>query len=156
MSRASAGIWGRDSLRGPPQAEQDMEVGVFCRVHLRQSHDTLPPSVDGAWAGRRGPRQLLERRGRGQGRSSDESRVRVEPQREQDRLSAGLDRVQRGQDQPDPRGSQRGSERRRGASQMEQRGAPAAFRNVQQPQAHWVRGNGTEPDEKLEAEPDTK
>ena len=68
MSSASAGIWGRDSLRGPPHAEQDMEVGVFCSVHLKQSQARLllsasPAcfllcSADGAL---RGPEQLLER-----------------------------------------------------------------------------------------------
>lgn len=41
-SRASAGIWGRESFRGPPQAEQDMEVGVFCRVQRVQSQVGAP------------------------------------------------------------------------------------------------------------------
>lgn len=69
MSSASAGIWGRESLRGPPQAEQDMEVGVFCRVQRRQSQDRLLFSAfvwfrspDGALSR---PEQLLERWGRG-------------------------------------------------------------------------------------------
>lgn len=33
---------------------------------------------------------------------------------------------------------------------MEQRGAPAALRKVQQPQAHWFLCMGIEPEEKLE------
>lgn len=41
-SRASAGIWGRESFRGPPQAEQDMEVGVFCSVQREQSQVGAP------------------------------------------------------------------------------------------------------------------
>ena len=79
MSKASAGIWGRDSLRGPPQAEQDMEVGVFCRVHLRQSQarlrlsassSRLPfcRSVDGGFGGLEPTSEPW-----GRGRSSDES-----------------------------------------------------------------------------------
>lgn len=70
-SRASAGIWGRETLRGPPQAEQDMEVGVFCRVHLKQSQIRLFISASSRWCcfcrlqgsvadGLRGPEQLLE------------------------------------------------------------------------------------------------
>ncbi len=82
-SKASAGIWGRDSLRGPPQAEQDMEIGVFCRVHLKQSQARLFLSASSGCFlfcclhgsiddGLRGPEQLLERWGRGW--SSDELR----------------------------------------------------------------------------------
>lgn len=41
-SRASAGIWGRESFRGPPQAEQDMVVGVFCNVQREQSQVGVP------------------------------------------------------------------------------------------------------------------
>lgn len=81
-SRASAGIWGSDSLRGPPQAEQDREVGVFCRVHLRQSHVRLSRSASshrfclcrlhGSVADvLRGPEQLPELRRR----SPDELRL---------------------------------------------------------------------------------
>lgn len=81
-SRASAGIWGRESLRGPPQAEQDMEVGVFCRVHLRQSQVRLFLSASSRWfcfcrlqgsvaEGLREPEQLLEL----WRRSADELRV---------------------------------------------------------------------------------
>lgn len=41
-SRVSAGIWGSESFRGPPQAEQDMEVGVFCSVQREQSQVGAP------------------------------------------------------------------------------------------------------------------
>ena len=70
-SRASAGIWGSESLRGPPQAEQDMEAGVFCRVHLKQSQVRLFLAVSSRWFcvcrlqgsvadALRGPERLLE------------------------------------------------------------------------------------------------
>ena len=169
MSRTSAGIWGRDSLRGPPQAEQDMEVGVFCRVHLRHAQIRLRSSaspgnvlsccLDGSVPVDvlRGPEQLLERRGRG--RCSEELRRRsgepVKPQREQAGLWGELASVQRGQDQRAssllvPGHIHRLSGVCRGASQIEQRGAPAAFRKVQQPQAHWLLCMGIEPEEKLD------
>lgn len=64
--KASAGICGRDSLRGPPQAEQDMEVGVFCRVQREHSQTRLLSTaspVRSIWDGLREPEQLLERRG---------------------------------------------------------------------------------------------
>lgn len=38
---------------------------------------------------------------------------------------------------------------------MEQRGAPAALRKVQQPQGHWLRCRGIEPEEKLQGREDT-
>lgn len=71
------------------------------------------------------------------------------------RLLGELVNVQRGQDHPEPGLlvpglSQRGTDPRRGASQMEQRGAPAEFRKVQQPQVHWVWSAGMEPEEKLQ------
>jgi len=132
------GISGSESLRGPPHAEQDMEVGVFCRVHLKHSQTRLwiTPS-----SGLRGPEQLAERRGRPGA-----------PHSEQAGRSAGLDSVQRGQDRrpaspPEPCHVHRASGLRRRASQMEQLGAPAALRKVQQPQAHWLLG--IEPEEKL-------
>lgn len=158
-SRASAGIWGRDSLRGPPQAEQDMEVGVFWSVHLKQSHARLSRSassrrfcscrLQGSVAdGLRGPEPPLELRRRSPG-------VPAYPQSGQVARSAELARVQRGHDQPlsSPLGRRHNhwaSDRRRGASQTEQRGAPAALRKVQQPQAHWVLRRGIEPEEKLQ------
>lgn len=55
--------------------------------------------------------------------------------------------MQRGQDQHD---SLAPPVRRRGASQMEQRAAPAALRKVQQPHGHWLRCRGMEPEEKLQ------
>ena len=81
-SRASAGIRGRESLRGPPHAEQDMEAGVFRSVHRGQSHarawrSAAPPSdlrlswlccppPGGRWdCSFSGLEQLMERRGLG-------------------------------------------------------------------------------------------
>ena len=153
-------------MRGPPQAEQDMEVGVFCRVHLKQSQ--VRSFISGSSGclllcrqhgsvidGRRRPEQLLERRARGwpsaapRGASSA-----LKPQSEQVRLSAVLLSVHRGQVQRgssllEPCHIQRALDPSRGASQMEQRRAPAAFRKVQHPQAHWLLCMGTEPEEKL-------
>lgn len=45
-TRASGGILGSESFRGPPQAEQDIAVGVFKSVHRGHAHpDTTPTSM---------------------------------------------------------------------------------------------------------------
>lgn len=65
-------------MRGPPHAEQDMEVGVFCRVHLEHSQCRLLLAASFVFCSEydvlRGPEQLLERWGRGC--SSEERRGR--------------------------------------------------------------------------------
>lgn len=161
---ASGGILGSDSLRGPPQAEHDMATGVLCSVHRGHAQPPLtsPTSpleitsirLTGSSTNPAGGSPGLGVAGESWGGAAAVATAALggawgraswgplgaAPHTEQEPAACGLVSVQRPQTQ---RGSSALSRRMwlrsgfcRGASQMEQRGDPPAFRKVQRPHDH--------------------